>query len=345
MWPLIDEPRWVRTDLIPCRQCGSPVAMLIFSENGLTQGELENQARLMFQKTRDLNVPTWVIGREKEVNIKGKLDGEALIMKVWPEREKPARRLSQEFHQVLDNLIDGHCKKAKKKSPKPFSKLTAKDFKELGSCYAAWRGYLESFIGELVSEHPISTGYRHEVEEYLGFTKENSGWNEAEKALIEDYIVFQYHHPTTWIKEAIQKKSRTLKESSKIIAQTLDRTYFTGLKILKVLNEEQGVMKVYDTVTKKQRLFIDRAFCQTACRFDDGLYLLSTIVDTNGFLFTTGAGIPVDSANMSGLFIIQLLESYLDALAYSTPSFEEVKKIISYTLTNRLLKFKTIHYF
>lgn len=345
MWPLIDEPRWVRTDLIPCRQCGNPVAMLIFSENGLTQGELENQARLMFSKTSDLNVPTWVIGREKEVTIKGKLDGEALIMKVWPDREKPSRRLSQEFHQVLDNLIDGHCKKAQKKSPKPFSTLTAKDFKQLGSCYAAWRGYLESFIGELVSEYPISTDYRHEAEEYLGFTKKDPSFNEAERALIEDYIVFQYHYPTTWLKEAIQKKSRTLKESSKIIAQTLDRTYFTGLKILKVLNEAQGVMKVFDTVTKKQRLFIDRAFCQTACRFDGGLYLLSTIVDTKEFLFTTGAGIPVDSASMSGLFMIQLLESYVDTLNNKEASFEAVKKIINYTLTNRLLQFKTIHYF
>ena len=93
---------------IPCKTCGRLVALLVLSEADSVAG-LEDYARMMHAIIKEKNVPTWVIGREKEVKTNEGYAGLALSMKFWPERGNVQELLSTEFNPLLDKLIDAHC--------------------------------------------------------------------------------------------------------------------------------------------------------------------------------------------------------------------------------------------
>jgi hypothetical protein len=96
----------IESRVILCDRCSSPVALLIFAE-GETLGHLEDYTRMMFQKVRQLNVPTWVIGPPR--GDRPPMDQPANTLKIWPKRE-PLERLSpNEFNPRLDILIAMHC--------------------------------------------------------------------------------------------------------------------------------------------------------------------------------------------------------------------------------------------
>lgn len=93
---------------ILCETCDALVALLVLSEADTVAG-LEDYARMMHATIKEKNVPTWVIGKEKEVKINGGYAGLALSMKLWPERGSVQELLSTEFNPLLDKLIDAHC--------------------------------------------------------------------------------------------------------------------------------------------------------------------------------------------------------------------------------------------
>lgn len=93
---------------IPCETCGALVALLVLSDADTAAG-LEDYARMMYAIIKEKNVPTWVIGLEKEVKINGEYAGLALSMKLWPERGNVQELVSTEFNPLLDELIDNHC--------------------------------------------------------------------------------------------------------------------------------------------------------------------------------------------------------------------------------------------
>jgi hypothetical protein len=98
----------IRCEEIPCKVCGRLVALLVLSEADTVAG-LEDYSRIMHAIIKEKNVPTWVIGREKEVKINGGYAGLAISMKLWPERGNVQELLSTEFNPILDELIDAHC--------------------------------------------------------------------------------------------------------------------------------------------------------------------------------------------------------------------------------------------
>ena len=103
------EQSLVKSIVMPCEKCGAVTAMLIIS-GGDTEDELEDYARIMFSKVKELDVPTWVLGYEKEVTgVNGKKCGEALVMRIWPEREAARVMLSTELDPILDELMGTHC--------------------------------------------------------------------------------------------------------------------------------------------------------------------------------------------------------------------------------------------
>ena len=103
------EQSLVKSIVMPCERCGAMTAMLIIS-GADTEGELEDYARIMFAKVKELNVPTWVVGYEKEVtDVNGQKCGEALVMRIWPEREAAMAMLSTELDSILDELMGTHC--------------------------------------------------------------------------------------------------------------------------------------------------------------------------------------------------------------------------------------------
>ena len=93
----------IASTLMPCDTCGAPIALLIFADDG----ELEDHARLMHERTVALGLPTWVIGPPLGG---GPLDQcPAKARKVYPQRE-PVRRLSpDEFNPLIDALHRAHC--------------------------------------------------------------------------------------------------------------------------------------------------------------------------------------------------------------------------------------------
>jgi hypothetical protein len=78
-------PQRVATELIQCERCGANVALLIFAEHATDLGGLEDEARLMYPKVVELNVPTWVIG--PPIESPPSPESPADILKIWPARE------------------------------------------------------------------------------------------------------------------------------------------------------------------------------------------------------------------------------------------------------------------
>ena len=87
---------------------------LDYLSDTVTAGELEDYGRLMYSKVKDFNVPTWVVGKEKEIIIDGEFAGESLVLKIWPKREKTKFVNSIELNAVVDRLMNSHCSKQRK---------------------------------------------------------------------------------------------------------------------------------------------------------------------------------------------------------------------------------------
>lgn len=104
------ERHLIKSEIMPCEQCGEPAAIMVIAPDATTEGELEDYARLMYIKLKELNIPAWVIGREKEVQIDGVLMGNALVLKVWPEREAPREILSIDLNPQFEVLMKNNCK-------------------------------------------------------------------------------------------------------------------------------------------------------------------------------------------------------------------------------------------
>jgi hypothetical protein len=100
----------VESKMFPCNKCKAPTALFIFGEKSETVGELEDYARKMYAQVKEMNVPTWVLGREKEVIIDGEYAGESLVLKIHPKRLKAKKMNSIDLNAKIDKLMDSHCK-------------------------------------------------------------------------------------------------------------------------------------------------------------------------------------------------------------------------------------------
>lgn len=81
------------------------MALLIFADEATGHGGLEDCARLMYPKVKEMDLPTWVIGPTDEPSP----DSPADILKIWPEREPMQRLRPDEFNPIIDELAKAHC--------------------------------------------------------------------------------------------------------------------------------------------------------------------------------------------------------------------------------------------
>ena len=100
------SPKQVAAELMQCEKCGANVALLIFADDIIDRGGLEDYARLMHAKVVELNVPTWVIGPTSEPSP----DSPADILKIWPEREDVCQLRPDEFNPFIETLATTHCR-------------------------------------------------------------------------------------------------------------------------------------------------------------------------------------------------------------------------------------------
>jgi hypothetical protein len=98
----------VESQVIPCDQCRTVVAMLVFAPEATDPGQFEDYARKMFPEYSRLDVPTWIIG--PALGTGPPADRPADILKVWPTRAPIERLRPVEFNPVIERLATGHCR-------------------------------------------------------------------------------------------------------------------------------------------------------------------------------------------------------------------------------------------
>jgi hypothetical protein len=94
------EEATIPSRLFKCPRCGAPVGLLLFARGRA----LEDVARLMFPKLRELGVPAWVVGNEGA-------GGSADLLTVYPQREPIRRMRLPEFDRIIDALREAHCQR------------------------------------------------------------------------------------------------------------------------------------------------------------------------------------------------------------------------------------------
>ena len=99
----------VKSEMMPCNTCGAPAAMMIIAHDANTVPSLEYYAELMLGSVQEWKVPSWVVGREREVLVDGKLVGEALVLKLWPVRGAAQIIYSTELNAIFSELMENHC--------------------------------------------------------------------------------------------------------------------------------------------------------------------------------------------------------------------------------------------
>lgn len=100
----------IKAEIMRCEKCNASVAQMIIAEDAETADRLEDYARITFPKLKELNVPAWIVGAEREVRVNGAFAGEALVMPVWPKKEKASHVLSIDLNAKFDVLVKNHCK-------------------------------------------------------------------------------------------------------------------------------------------------------------------------------------------------------------------------------------------
>ncbi len=101
----------INAEHITCKTCNTLVALIVYAEKATTAGELSDYASLFFKKAKELNVPTWVLGKEMVSNIilNNKYVPVFLALKMWPVREEARRMPSTEIDDLLCPLVEYHC--------------------------------------------------------------------------------------------------------------------------------------------------------------------------------------------------------------------------------------------
>jgi hypothetical protein len=97
------EEATIPSRLFECPRCGAPVGLLLFAR----QRSLEDVARLMHPRLRELGVPAWVVGNEGA-------GGAADLLTVYPTREPVRRMRLPEFDRIIDALMEAHCQRRRR---------------------------------------------------------------------------------------------------------------------------------------------------------------------------------------------------------------------------------------
>lgn len=104
-----NETAIMKNKTMLCTTCAAPVATIFIASNAYSADYLEDCARLIFAKINQLNVPAWIIGEEQQVSINGDLVGEALVLKIWPQRKAAKVVSSTELNEIFAKLMKNHC--------------------------------------------------------------------------------------------------------------------------------------------------------------------------------------------------------------------------------------------
>lgn len=97
----------IPSKLMQCSRSGEYYAHLIFVETQATPGEMENTARIMFPKIKEIDLPTWIIGAPMEDGVPE--NAQSMILKVWPDRQDIAYMTPDQFNKMLREVEQERC--------------------------------------------------------------------------------------------------------------------------------------------------------------------------------------------------------------------------------------------
>ena len=102
----------IKVEFITCKKCNKLVAQIIHAENPATEESISDCATLYLSKAKELNIPTWVIGRGEDNNdsaITNESSPVFFCLKLWPIREEIRLITTTELDDILCPLIEFHC--------------------------------------------------------------------------------------------------------------------------------------------------------------------------------------------------------------------------------------------
>eukprot|EP01035_Chromulina_nebulosa_P021679 gene21679-28054_t len=100
----------IKAEHITCKTCDALVAVIVYAEEATTAAELADHATIFYKKAKELNVPTWVLGKEMVSDIVFMTYFSIFnTLKIWPEREEPRLLSEMEIDDLLFPLVEYHC--------------------------------------------------------------------------------------------------------------------------------------------------------------------------------------------------------------------------------------------
>lgn len=99
---------YVTSKMLTCPKCDAGVVFLIFADGAKNVGEMEDYARKMSEKVKEINLPTYII--RPAASKENSADLPADIMKIWPEREAVEYvKHIDDFHSTISIFVGSHC--------------------------------------------------------------------------------------------------------------------------------------------------------------------------------------------------------------------------------------------
>lgn len=106
---VVPKETTIKSETKLCTTCAAPVAKIFIASNAYNANYLEDCSNLVFAQINQLNVPAWIIGEEQQVSINGDLVREALVLKIWPQRNTAKIVSLTELNEIFDKLMKNHC--------------------------------------------------------------------------------------------------------------------------------------------------------------------------------------------------------------------------------------------
>jgi hypothetical protein len=272
------EEQLVRSMVYPCQTCNGITAMLIFADDAETTSRLEDFASNMYSKIKELNVPTWIVGRESENIVNGKDMRKSLVLKVHPNREEAKIKTPDDLMDIIDRLMDAHCKNDGKEIEESIDITTKKQVCQYDHIREVLERIRITFMMHLSKEAVGHSASRLEILQGDLTLLLNT---EHEMNFFYDYCVFHYRMNGVNIIEAAYKNNyQEYKGEDLEIFKRAKIASFRFLKLIDPIKEKEVL--AYDELKQKNYKILDKNLHKSFSNNQETgnrYYLLSYIIE------------------------------------------------------------------
>ncbi len=137
--------------------------------------------------------------------------------------------------------------------------------------------------------------------------------NEAETNLFYEYIaLYRKLNGKRAIKQWIEDNSESVTQQNESVVAALENAKFSILRLEE--NLPHGGIRVFDVISQKEILLMDRALNQSR---KEGLFFICSLLDMGEYFMTSGGGIPLDPKVAAGKSALSLSKNYLEKMQKS----------------------------